>query len=843
MQAHGGPLPSGFRDAVVIANLGEPTTFRIAPDGRVFVAQKNGRISVYDSFDDTEPELFADLRKRVYDERDRGLLGLALDPRFAQPQHRYVYALYTFDHELGEDPNAPPRWGKGPSYEGDFCPALGDYAGACPVSGRLVRIKDEGGTAGPEQVLLEDWCQQFPSHSVGDLNFGPEGALFVSGGEGASFGEADHGQLGWPNPNQCGDPPQEGGSLRSLDLLTPSTPSDPTGLSGSLIRVDPETGAGWPGNPLATSLDANERRIVAFGFRNPFRFAIDPQRGEAFVGNVGSSFFEEIDRLPLAPATPYDSGWPCFEGPDPTPQFEGLGLGLCERLYADPSASAAPLFYFEHDNPVTADDHCPDEGGSAIAGMAVYRGDAFPAAYDGALFFADAVRGCIYVMLADESGELDPLTVEPFLSDAGPYAGADVQVGPDGSLYYLSLYADEGLHRISYDPGAPSAELVADREWGWLVGGEFTANFDAGGSTDPEGKALSYAWDLDGNGTYEDKGNSPQRTLTFADEQNHTVGVQVKDPEGKTDAAELTVYPGDLPPRIVIEEPLQSLTWRVGQEIDFYGKAWAKGGDGTQLPASGLFWSTTLAHCPGGLGACHKHPLRMFPGVETGTLIAPSHEYPSFIELTLTATDARGLATSKSVRVQPRPVTLDLRSDPPGIPLTAGAVTNPGPFPLTVIEGTKVGLSAPPQAQVDGETYRFGGWSDDGARVHSVLVNASSAYTAVYSGPPRRGEEEPPSPPAPGLDPPQRPRLGAHPRRRTVATRARFEFSSPGASGYRCRLDRGRFRSCASPQVYRGLGLGKHIFRVAVETAPGRLGPPTVYRWRVVPHAARKRTK
>ena len=853
-QAHGGPLPSGFRDTVAIAGLSEPTAFRLAPNGQIFVAQKSGRIVVYDGFGDTEPQLFADLRKQVYDQEDRGLLGLALDPNF--PQSPYVYALFTFDHVLGEDaPGAYPRWGKPPNYEGDPCPNPVD-AGACPVSGRLVRLTDEGGEATAEKVLVEDWCQQFTSHSIGDLNFGPEGALYASGGEGASFGDPDYGQFGWPHTNQCGDPPEEGGSLRSQDLLTPA---DPTGLSGSVIRIDPDSGDALPDNPLALagSPDANARRIVAYGLRNPFRFAIDPQRQEVFVGNVGSDFYEEIDRFPLVPSTPYNSGWPCFEGPDPTPGFEALELGLCEGLYEHPGSTAQPLFYFKHYNPVTTEDHCPSESGSAIAGMAVYRGGTFPSKYDGALFFADAVRGCIYVMLADGDGELDPLTVQPFLSDAGPYSGADIQIGPDGDLYYLSLYGDEGLHRISYDPGAPTASLVADKEWGEAL--PLEVHFDAGGSTDPDGQTLQYAWDLDGNGSYESAGGET-RTLVFGKAENRTIRVKVTDPDHKTGTDEVTVYPGDSPPRIVIEEPLETLTWGVGQAIDFYGKAWPQAGVGTQLPASHLFWSTTLAHCPGGAGACHEHPLRMFPGVETGTLVAPSHDYPSYIDLELTATDVRGLAATKTVRLQPRGVTLDLRSDPPGISLTAGNSVHASPFAVTAIEGANVTLAAPQQTQLGGNSYLFQGWSDGGARVHSVLAGAAGVYTATYSGPQlpeEPGGGGPPTAPAggggvenqPGSSgppaPPAPPTVRVHPRARTAATSARFVFGDSAAGlHYSCKLDRKAYAPCGSPQVYKNLRPGRHTFRVAVAGADGApLSVPAVFSWRVLDSAAEPRRK
>jgi glucose/arabinose dehydrogenase len=65
------------------------------------------------------------------------------------------------------------------------------------VTGRLSRLQAAGDVmTGTEQVLVTDWCQQFPSHTVGDLGFGPDGALYVSGGEGASFTGVDFGQLG-----------------------------------------------------------------------------------------------------------------------------------------------------------------------------------------------------------------------------------------------------------------------------------------------------------------------------------------------------------------------------------------------------------------------------------------------------------------------------------------------------------------------------------------------------------------------------------------------------------------------------------------------------------------------
>ena len=273
--------PPGFSEQTVFSGLSNPTAVRFASDGRVFVAEKNGRIKVFDSLTDTTPTVFADLNVNVYNFWDRGLLGLALAPNF--PADPYVYVLYTYDHELGSAAPAP-RWGTA-GVLSDPCPTPpGPTDDGCMVSGRLSRLQASGNVmTGSEQVLIEDWCQQYPSHSIGALDFGPDGALYVTGGDGASFNFADWGQDGNPL-NPCGDPPggvgamlspptAEGGALRSQDLRTPS---DPTSLDGALLRVNPATGAGLPDNPNAASPDANARRIVAYGLRNPFRFGVRP---------------------------------------------------------------------------------------------------------------------------------------------------------------------------------------------------------------------------------------------------------------------------------------------------------------------------------------------------------------------------------------------------------------------------------------------------------------------------------------------------------------------------------------------------------------------------------------
>src|SRR5579875_195907 len=141
---------------------------RLSPDGRIFVAEKSGLIKVFSSLTATSPTIFADLTTNVYNYWDRGLLGLALPPDF--PTNPWVYVLYTLDAPIG---GTPPVWGQF-GVPSDPCPTPpGPTTNGCVAAGRLSRLQASGNVmTGTEQVLIENWCQQFPSHSIGAINFG-----------------------------------------------------------------------------------------------------------------------------------------------------------------------------------------------------------------------------------------------------------------------------------------------------------------------------------------------------------------------------------------------------------------------------------------------------------------------------------------------------------------------------------------------------------------------------------------------------------------------------------------------------------------------------------------------
>ena len=616
----------------------------------------------------------------------------------------------------------------------------------CVVTGRLTRlnVNDYSGTpltGANEHVLVQDWWQQFPSHSIGSLAFGADGALYASAGDGASFNYVDYGPPSSPVGNPpSGDPAGEGGAVRSQDLRTSA---DPVKLSGSLIRIDPETGAALPDNPLYGNSSDNARRIVAFGLRNPYRFAMRPGTSEIWIADVGWSGWEELNRI----ANPTDTvvenfGWPCYEGPE-TQNAYGSPVTLCHDLYDETpaqSAITAPHFAYGHADPIVNGEACPT-GSSSVSGIAFYpqAGGAYPSSYNGALFFSDYSRDCVWAMRLGAGGLPDPANIVTIKSNPGGSREGPVQLvsGPGGDIYYVGL-DDNRLHRIRYSSGnQPPAAVIQANPLAGLP--PFTVNFSAVNSSDPEGQTLTFAWDLDGDGSFDDATTpAPQFTYTSAAGGSVTVSVRVSDSQGLSDVASVQISVNNTPPTPVIATPTGSLLWRVGDQVSFSGSA-TDTQDGP-LAASALSWSLIMNHCPSN---CHQHAITDFAGVASGTFTAPDHEYPSYLELRLTATDSGGLQNTTSINLQPQTVALTFQSNPAGLELAVNAVSTATPFTRTVIVGSTNSASAPSPAALGALTYQFSAWSDGGGATHSITAPATdatfSATYAVVSSPPPAG--------------------------------------------------------------------------------------------------------
>jgi glucose/arabinose dehydrogenase len=717
-------LAPGFSTSTVFTGLTLPTAFQFAPDGRVFVAEKAGVVKVFDNVNDTTPTVFADLSTEVYNYTDRGLLSLTVDPQW--PTRPYVYVLYAYDHVLG-DPSPAPKYN-------DTCGGGGSGVdnGDCVASARLSRLTANvaGGdpdhmTVGGEKVLVEDWCQQFPIHINGTVTFGSDGALYASHGSAASAHFTDYGQTGVPT-NPCGDPPvpmggtqtiptAEGGALRSQDA---QTPNDPYGLDGTVIRVDPDTGAGLPGNPLFSSSDANARRIVAYGLRMPFRIAPRPNANEMWVGDVGENLYEEVDRIPIGGPL-VNGGWPCYEAGSVNPDYQPLNI--CKNLVAQgPGAVLQPYWQYTHFQPAFSGDTC-GTGSSATSGIAFYGGGAYPTRYNGAMFLADYARQCIFVMLPGANGLPDPTKVEDLAT--GLRGATDLKIGPGGDLWMNDLIGGT-ISRLVYS-GAnrpPIAQITTDKTNGPAP---LTVKFDATASVDPDGDPLHYSWDLNGDGQFGDS-TSATPTSTYSTKATTTVRLQAIDSKGAIGTATVAITAGNTAPSVTITSPTSTTRFSVGDQINFAATA-TDPDDGT-LPASAFTWNLIIEHCP---GTCHEHPSGTFDGVKSGSFTGPAHEFPSYLELTVTVTDSGGLQTSQTVSIFPNVSTVTINSSTPGLSIDARGVGTT-PFNRTLITGDLMSLSATDQ-MVGPFPFEFDSWSDGGAAAHDITVTHDVTLTANYS--------------------------------------------------------------------------------------------------------------
>ena len=453
---------------------------------------------------------------------------------------------------------------------------------------------------------------------------------------------------------------------------------------GKILRINSD-GSIPTDNPFVGTPGARTE-IWAYGFRNPFRFQFDSLTGKLYVGDVGQDSWEEVDGVIKGG----NYGWP---------QFEGACAPNCGN-------TQSPIFVYPHSTP-----------SFSITGGPVYRGAAFPASYQGRFFYADYAQGFLRTLGLDTNGNATDSGVN---FDASAGGVVDLKVGPDGSLYYVTIFPGK-LVKVVYDNG--NKYPIASSSANTLTGQPPTAiNFSSNGSTDPEGLPLTYLWDFgDGTGT-----TTPNPTKTYFSKGVYTVQLKVSDGVNTSLANGITIIIGT-PPTLSVSNPSSGDTFKAGDTISY--AASATDSDGNTLPGTSITREVLLHH------NLHTHPFLRPQTGNSGTFTIPTTGESSadiFYELIITATDSNGLTSSKAINIYPQKVSLQFQTIPTGLKVTAGGSALTAPATVDAVIGFNLEISAP--EQVMGTTsYEFDSWSDGGTGTHVFAVpSAGGTYVAKF---------------------------------------------------------------------------------------------------------------
>ncbi|NJM48338.1 MAG: hypothetical protein HC860_20980 [Alkalinema sp. RU_4_3] len=435
---------SFVREKAHNGNLTKPVAIEFTPTGDyIFIAEQAGTVKVSKrnaaGLYDQQAQDFIDITGIVNSgANDRGLLGIELHPNFGfgPGQTPYIYLSYTYDPpELAKDTsnNRPARLSRftaqlvngvitavpnselillGKNSLAQYTQDI-DSTPDTPITQNRQPSGIATGTWNFNTNQLDGtWVQDYisgdsQSHSIGDVQFGPDGNLYVTVGDGTSYNYADR--------------------------RAPRV-QDVNNLSGKLLRINPETGEGIADNPFVEGgdLTSNRSKVYQLGFRNPFRFTFTPDSTatdiKTIVGDVGWFSAEELN----TGGKGGNFGWPYFEGNGNTVAYNGFGGA--NAFYNSTAGQTAfkPIYSYR----------VPNTGNAIVAGSGgLYQGGGL---YKDTFFIADASRGVVNALsfntTADpSSGVKDVLSVATNL-----FGVVNLTTAPDGSLYYVQIAGPAG---------------------------------------------------------------------------------------------------------------------------------------------------------------------------------------------------------------------------------------------------------------------------------------------------------------------------------------------------------------------------------------------------------------
>ena len=561
----GATVPSNYETTLITREVNEPVTLDIAPDGRVFYNSRGGQFRVYDPETQAVTEVAG--VPDVFSGLEDGLIGVALDPGFAE--NGWIYLHYSpVDVE------------------------------ARRVS-RFTLVQDGGvPTLTDERILLEWYTQrEVCCHTGGDMAWDSQGNLYISTGDNTNSMQSD----GYT-------PIDEREGRHAYDAQR--TSGNTNDLSGKILRIHPEDDGTYT-IPEGNLFPADEypddslvrREVYVMGQRNPYRIWVDPETDWLYVGNVGpDAFGPDPNRGPASYdewevfKEPANAGWPYCSGPNEAYNDYDFATGTsgakfdCQNLVNDspnntgltelPPAEPADVWYRRGQQ----SEQFPwieDGGGNTAMSGVVYRYDEsienetkFPEYWDGKWFVWEWSRMFARVLTMDPETEF-PVHADPFppLEPPNMVRPFDMEFGPDGTAYVLdygtgwfSGSPEAGLYRIEYTGGqaSPVPQIATTPSSGQPP---LEVAFSSDGTADPQGTAVTYAWDFDGDGTVDSTDANP--THTYQEPGQYTARLTVVDPDGNEGTITTIVTVGNTQPEVEFTFPPEGGFFEFGDQIAY----------------------------------------------------------------------------------------------------------------------------------------------------------------------------------------------------------------------------------------------------------------------------------